>query len=451
MAKLSIPPIPDGYSVQELPQQLYQPLTGGFGSMRLDYVGGAARLATFTWKTDRQGYETIRNFYEENIDQDCPLFQIDLVAHDNALVEYDAYFLPETFTLTGVSGHTYTCQAQAELQPETGESTSWPGTSFVLTLLPDESNYAIKNGEDVVGSRLHGPVGKYRRDQMNNARTVSCTWLCDATEYDYLQQCYRAWVAAGGRPFQMQLIMDDATPTTHRATFVPGTFGLASQGGTDSFAVNAQLEVEPTPRPEAEYALQVDPIPPVIAVGSEPWEITVSTPSIYFPEDNAVIDPITSLPVAAVFDEASVQAEHDYAADGPPSEGLWTWLGSAAGFFDAYSIDFTITAGISFDPADPDYHFPKFGVGRADDQGTTGGAGFYHAAGDLITTDVSDVLVDVIASITPPLVTGDVITVRVSSVALGAVAFYLNNVEIGSVTGRVADFFIRPYNQSAGG
>jgi hypothetical protein len=261
MSKLTLPAIPEGYAVQELPQQIYQELEGGFGAMRLDFIGGAARVVTVSWKTDRAGYAYLRSFYRTNIAQNCPVFQIDLVAHTGAVIEYDANFLPETMSLSGISGHTYSVQAQIEAVPASGESTSWPGTSFVLTLNPDATGYSVKDSNDIEGSRQQGPVGLYRRNLLNNSRRVTATWLCDATEYTYLCACERAHVEQGGKPFSIDLILDAATPTTHRAIIVPGTFGLASQGGTDSFTVNAQLEVEPIPMDETDYVLHIDPVP----------------------------------------------------------------------------------------------------------------------------------------------------------------------------------------------
>lgn len=178
--------------------------------------------------------------------------------------------------------------------------------------------------------------------------------------------------------------------------------------------------------------------------GEGAWELTVSTPSSFFVDDNAVLDPVSGLPVSGVFNETNVQEEHDYASDSPPSEGIWTWLGSAGGFFDTYSIDFEITAGDDFTT------FPKFGVGRADDLGTTGGSGLYHSAGQIITTDSSDVLDSVISAI-GPFTLGDVITVRIFSAVLGTAAIYLNGESVAEVGGRSAHFFIRPFNESAGG
>lgn len=249
MAKLTLPPDKQGYSVKEQPQVVHVPLEGGLGWFRRDMVGGATRFIDVRWTVGREGFQTLEAFFEENIAEDCPPFEIDLFGPLATLLEYTAQLVEDSYGLNRIDGHTFEVSAQLEVWPLDSESTTWPaGIAGKLELAPDQANYSTRLGSESASVRHEGNAGNYRRSYFNAARRVTVLWYCDANEYEYLQEAYRSWVASGGVPFLIDLILQTPDLVEHKACFIPGSFGLRSHSGL-SYTVGAELEVEPTPNP----------------------------------------------------------------------------------------------------------------------------------------------------------------------------------------------------------
>lgn len=250
MAKLLLNPLSASYTFAEPAQLLYQPLPGGMPRQRLDMVGGMSRLISVTYVCNASEYEYLIRFIRQNIADDAALIQIDLLITDSVLIEYNAYIVPDTFSLDSIDGYTFTCSMQVMAIPTNTESTTWPSgwTSSVFQLPPDKSSYSIKYGSESVSVQHDGNVPKSRRSYFNASRLASFRWNCDPDDFITFFEAYRYWVFSGGEPFYMDLFMDKSVLTRHRCTFVPGSVRLTTHQG-HLHVVEAELEIESDPWP----------------------------------------------------------------------------------------------------------------------------------------------------------------------------------------------------------
>ena len=115
-------------------------------------------------------------------------------------------------------------------------------TRFILA--PDNSSYSVTDGKEVIAVQLDGGAARYRRDILNSTRKVSVQWVTDREGYQYIRSFYRSVTVSGSIPFEIDLVLDMPTLTTHQAHFVPGSMILQSQRGL-SYIVGAELEVYP--------------------------------------------------------------------------------------------------------------------------------------------------------------------------------------------------------------
>lgn len=250
MAKLNLFPISASYTFAEPAQTLHQSLPGGLPRQRANVIGDMSRLVSITYVCDRSEYEYLVKFIRQNVADDCPLIDIDLLITESTLLEHQALIVPDTFALDAIDGLTFTCSMQLQVMPLGTELTTWPDVwdTGLLDLAPDKSSYTVKYGNESVAVQYEGNVPNQRRTYFNASRLVSLRWNCIPITFDRLLQAYRAWVVSGGDPFFMDLFMDRAILTRHRCTFVPGSFRLSSHQG-QLHVVEADLEVESTPWP----------------------------------------------------------------------------------------------------------------------------------------------------------------------------------------------------------
>lgn len=113
-----------------------------------------------------------------------------------------------------------------------------------LVIPPDQAGYATADGIEVVSAKLDGGASRRRRDIIGATSTVNVAWTCNEAKYLYLRSFYRTVAGEGATPFNIGLLLDRPTITTHKAYFVPGSMQLQSQRGL-TFVVAAQLEVYP--------------------------------------------------------------------------------------------------------------------------------------------------------------------------------------------------------------
>lgn len=227
-------------------------LPGGMPRQRANVIGDMSRLVSVTYVCDRSEYEYLVKFIRQNVADDCPLIDIDLLITESTLLEHQALIVPDTFALDAIDGLTFTCSMQLQVIPLGTELTTWPDVwdTGLLDLAPDKSSYTVKYGNESVAVQYEGNVPNQRRTYFNASRLVSLRWNCIPITFDRLLQAYRAWVVSGGEPFLMDLFMDRSILTRHRCTFVPGTFRLSSHQG-ELHIIEADLEVESDPWPLA--------------------------------------------------------------------------------------------------------------------------------------------------------------------------------------------------------
>lgn len=113
-----------------------------------------------------------------------------------------------------------------------------------LSIPPDQAGYSTTNGTGILRVELDGGAARYRRDILDQASMVNCSWTVNRAEYNYLMAFFRINEKNGGSGFYIDLILDYQEPTQYIAHIVPGSFNLSTQKGT-GYTVTAQLEVEP--------------------------------------------------------------------------------------------------------------------------------------------------------------------------------------------------------------
>lgn len=116
----------------------------------------------------------------------------------------------------------------------------------VLSLPPDQSNYAFVYGHTNIATKLDGGASRVRADVLGGAHTVTVQWTCTKKGYEYLLAFYRQAISRGSLPFTISLMADDGNMVALTAIFLPDTFGLTSQAG-QQWVVGAQLEVTSDP------------------------------------------------------------------------------------------------------------------------------------------------------------------------------------------------------------
>lgn len=247
MAKLNLLTNSSDYTLVEGAQLLYQALEGGLAKTRLDFVDDVEKSITVGWACSPTEYTYLQEFIRQNIADDGPPFDIDLIVGTNLVVEYSARLVPESFKLNGMDGYTFNCTAEILAVPQSLDN-DWPEEwdDFYIDLPVDKSQYSLTYGAESLITKNDGGQSKSRRSYFNSAYKASVSWICKDNQFSLLMQAYRAHTAAGGKPFTIPLFVHRAELINHRAVIVPGTFTLTSHGGS-AFVVNAQLEVESEP------------------------------------------------------------------------------------------------------------------------------------------------------------------------------------------------------------
>lgn len=115
---------------------------------------------------------------------------------------------------------------------------------IILELPPEQDSYSVEDSSEVVTrTQLDGGAGRYRRVLFGTSSLVTCTWICNADEYDYLKAFYRQ-VSEGADSFLTNLIIDSADLVEYECHFIPKSFKLVAVKGL-SYTVSATLEATP--------------------------------------------------------------------------------------------------------------------------------------------------------------------------------------------------------------
>lgn len=98
--------------------------------------------------------------------------------------------------------------------------------------------YSVDFETDIVDG-LASPVNHYARLNVNEPVKVAVQWDLDSDKYEYFRDVYRTIENNGGVPFEINLIVDGASPEPYAAKFVPGT--VQTQVADFGFSVTAKL------------------------------------------------------------------------------------------------------------------------------------------------------------------------------------------------------------------
>lgn len=113
-----------------------------------------------------------------------------------------------------------------------------------LLVRPESDSYSLTFAQEAIRTELDGGVGRYRLDKLNGAKMIDVVWKCDPDQYTYLMAFYRQQMRYGSEPFEMSLVVEEAsTEVECTCHLIPGTLKLSSQSGL-AYTVSASLEVE---------------------------------------------------------------------------------------------------------------------------------------------------------------------------------------------------------------
>lgn len=116
MEKFAIPPDQASYAVIPGNETLRAQLDGGRGRYRRDIIGGWSTVSA-QWTLDREEYAYVCAFQRTATKKGSLPFLADLYLEGSDVVEYECYFIPETFQLISQAGHTFVVTAQLEAKP----------------------------------------------------------------------------------------------------------------------------------------------------------------------------------------------------------------------------------------------------------------------------------------------------------------------------------------------
>jgi hypothetical protein len=125
MFKLGIPPDDTSYTVVEGPQVEAIMLEGGGPRTRAAQIGSVSTV-TVSWTLNPRQFDYIKAFYRTGVKQGVDPFEIDLIGLENATEfrTYTAWFVPQSFTLSGQEGLIYIVSASLWVVPSLIDSGS---------------------------------------------------------------------------------------------------------------------------------------------------------------------------------------------------------------------------------------------------------------------------------------------------------------------------------------
>jgi hypothetical protein len=114
----------------------------------------------------------------------------------------------------------------------------------VCKLVPEKAGYTVVDGDGALRVQHEGPRARYREDDEGDLADVSVSFLVEGAGLVYWRAFYRTGTKRGSLPFLIDLAIDGAVLTRHKAWFVPGTVKMVSAGGL-AYRVTCQLDVTP--------------------------------------------------------------------------------------------------------------------------------------------------------------------------------------------------------------
>ncbi len=123
LRKLTYAPDQSSYSDTPANETLTVNLQGGASRYRKDVLSSTS-VVSARWTLSLVGYTYLKKFYNSVSKKASVPFLIDLIIDDGDLTEHTVHFVPGSFRLVSVKGHSRTITAQLEVEPvETDEAT----------------------------------------------------------------------------------------------------------------------------------------------------------------------------------------------------------------------------------------------------------------------------------------------------------------------------------------
>lgn len=214
---------------------------------------------------------------------------------------------------------------------------------FPSTLpLPEQDGYSIRRGNDLVSVRLGGGPARVRRDSLGTPHEVTCTWMCDVSEYTYLIGWFRERVQARSAFFRIPLLIDAPVAVNHLARVLDGPEELASTRG-HSFVVRATLEVMPNPIKSFTLSCQSVSDDRVIDGGSSDYAADMSE----FPVGRQVL----LLGCQGTVNGVDLDLDGTYTLAGAPSAGIRTLTNAPSVNADWTALRGTVNQIMAVGPA----------------------------------------------------------------------------------------------------
>ena len=109
---LDLTPSEAGYSVLFGSGVVMTEVEGGPSRFMVDNIRPSHKVQ-LQWATNAAGYDYLASFYERNVGRG---FNIQLIIDDSGLETYKAFFEPQGFRLTRITGGTYEVSARLEVE-----------------------------------------------------------------------------------------------------------------------------------------------------------------------------------------------------------------------------------------------------------------------------------------------------------------------------------------------
>ena len=124
-----------------------------------------------------------------------------------------------------------------------------------LALIPDSSGFSANVGDGVLSVKLNGGASRYRRSYIGSTYSVSCSWILNRDQYNYIKAFFRTACNEGSTPFYVKMIFEDDVLKPYKAYWKPQTFSLSSIEAGEVFTVSAELEVYPNTNADKDDAI----------------------------------------------------------------------------------------------------------------------------------------------------------------------------------------------------
>lgn len=126
-----------GYAVSENQDSILNAdLDGGPPRTRRDVIGGG-RIVTVQWSGQAKRWQSIRNFFIQNVALNCPQFYLGLIIASSEYESYLCNLIPGSIKTSTPVGQYWVIQATLEVAPLSSELSGWPSDGNSLVLFDD--------------------------------------------------------------------------------------------------------------------------------------------------------------------------------------------------------------------------------------------------------------------------------------------------------------------------